>query len=139
MNVPPWLTAPGRRASKMAITSARPPNAASGYPPPMILPSVVRSGRTPIAFLRATGGDPERDDLVEDQQRPVAVGQRAQERQEVRLGRADAAGTLDGFDDDRGELVLPAPQGGFDAVRIAPRQLDDEAVQRGRARPRSRS
>ena len=30
LNVPPWLTAPGRRASKIAMTSARPPKAASG-------------------------------------------------------------------------------------------------------------
>ena len=38
---------PARPARACAITSARPPNAAAGKPPPITLPNVIRSGRQP--------------------------------------------------------------------------------------------
>ena len=76
-----------------------------------------------VALLGTTVRDPERDDLVEDQQGAHALGERSQPVEEAGLGRADATGTLDGFDDDRGEVALAAAQDGFDAVRVAPRQL----------------
>ena len=41
---------------------------------------------------------------------PCAVGERAQEREEPGAGGADAAGALDGLDDDRGEVALAAAQ-----------------------------
>ena len=47
LNVPEWWRWSGERGSKTSITSARPPKAPTGRPPPMILPIVVRSGRTP--------------------------------------------------------------------------------------------
>ena len=41
------LGTPGPRGASASITSARPPNAPTGSPPPMTLPRHVRSGRTP--------------------------------------------------------------------------------------------
>ena len=38
---------PGPSGASGAITSARPPNAAAGKPPPITLPNVIRSGRQP--------------------------------------------------------------------------------------------
>ena len=48
LKVPPWGTAGfPPRGSNTAITSARPPTAPTGKPPPMILPKLVRSGVMP--------------------------------------------------------------------------------------------
>ena len=71
--------------------------------------------------------DPEGDDLVEDQDRPDPIGVVAEEAQERRVGRADAAGALNRLDDDRGDVALAAIQRGLHAVGVVPRQLDDEA------------
>src|SRR5204863_782046 len=78
--------------------------------------------------LGAAMRHPERDDLVEDQQRSVTVRERTEERQEAGFGRADAARALDGLDDDRCEVILATPKGSLDAVRVAPRQVDDQAA-----------
>ena len=43
--VPAWYTGPA--GASMPITSARPPNAAAGSPPPITLPKVNRSGAQP--------------------------------------------------------------------------------------------
>ena len=44
LKVPPCATrVPSLVGSKTAMTSARPPNAPTGNPPPMILPNVVMS------------------------------------------------------------------------------------------------
>ena len=59
-------------------TSARPTTAETGtIPPPSALPSVTRSGRTPVALARERrAGAPEPGlDLVEDQQRAGGVAQ----------------------------------------------------------------
>jgi hypothetical protein len=106
--------------------SARPPNAASGKPPPTILPSVVRSGRTPNTPWAPFGADPERDDLVEDQDRSDPIGVIAEEAQEGWIGRPDAARALDRLDDDRGHVALSAGEAALDPVGVVPRQLDDE-------------
>ena len=69
------------------MISARPPNAASGRPPPTILPRSVRSGSDAVALLRAAARDAEaRDHLVEDEQRAGRVAERAQRLEEARLG-----------------------------------------------------
>jgi hypothetical protein len=44
-SVPAWYTGPC--GASCPITSARPPNAAAGKPPPITLPKVIRSGTTP--------------------------------------------------------------------------------------------
>ena len=97
----------------------------------MILPSVVRSGRTPRPTLRAAGPDPERDHLVEDQQGARARSvYRAEERQEVGVRGADAAGALDRLDDDRREIALAAAQRRARRRPGRPTAAHDEAVDR---------
>ena len=94
---------PGRRGptgASCSISSRRPPNAAHGNPPPMILPSTVRSGVTPYERLRAAVRDAEpRDHLVEDQQRAVLVAERAQALRGSRGRRDDAHVRGDRLDD----------------------------------------
>jgi hypothetical protein len=84
------------------MISARPGDAASGKPPPMILPSVQMIGRHAIALLRAAIGEAEAgDDLVEDQH--TRGGRRARAGlQEAGLGRDDP---LQRLDDDRGDIA----------------------------------
>ena len=89
-------------------------------------------GTHPEPALRPARPDPERDDLVEHEQRPDPLGVGAQEGEERRVRRADAAGALHRLDEDRRELRFPAAQRGFDAVRVAPRQLDPSAGHRRR-------
>ena len=43
-SVPAWYTGP--KGESCSMMSRRPPKAPTGMPPPMILPKVVRSGRT---------------------------------------------------------------------------------------------
>ena len=47
-SVPAWYTGPF--GASLSMTSARPPKAPTGMPPPMTLPSVVRSGLMPSSF-----------------------------------------------------------------------------------------
>src|SRR3954447_6492709 len=92
------------------------------------LPERGEVGADPVQLLRATPCDPERDDLVEDQQGARAIGELAQPRQEAVIGGADAAGALDWLDDDRGEIVEPSAEGRLDAVRITPWQDRHQSV-----------
>ena len=56
------------------MISRRPPKAPTGMPPPMTLPSTVRSGRTPYTAWAPPGRDPEpRHHLVEYEHRAVLV------------------------------------------------------------------
>ena len=57
LNVPACGSASGRRGSNRSMMSARPPNAPNDMPPPMYLPSVVRSGLNlvPVAARPAQG------------------------------------------------------------------------------------
>ena len=56
----------------------------------------------------------------------MPLRERPEEWQEPGLGSADAAGALHGLDDDHRQVAFASPEGGFDAVGIAPWQLDDE-------------
>ena len=84
-------------------------------------------GPDPEPALRPVRPDPERDDLVEHEQGADPVGDLAQPGQERRIGGADAARTLHGLDEDGGDVVLDGAEDALHAVRVAPRQLDDEA------------
>ena len=77
------------------MTSARPPNAAAGKPPPITLPKVIRSGRQPSSGAveppLALPGDPEAGHhLVADEQRAVLPAGLGEEAVEPRLGRDHA-------------------------------------------------
>ena len=78
----PTACPPGRSdlpARRAPSGRARPPYAPTGSPPPMILPSVVRSGRDAVALLRAAARHAEAGhDLVEDEQRALRRAQLAQ-------------------------------------------------------------
>jgi hypothetical protein len=88
------------------MMSRRPPNAPTGMPPPMILPSVVRSGRTPYKRLRAAEGDAKSGhDFVEDQQRAGAIAFAAQRLEEAGRGRHAVHVAGDRLDDHAGDLL----------------------------------
>ena len=73
------------------MTSARPPKAASGSPPPTIFPRIDQIRRDAVALLRTAAGDPEAGhDLVEHEQRAARVAEGAQRLEESRLRRDDA-------------------------------------------------
>ena len=91
------------------MSSARPPNAAAGRPPPTILPRIVRSGQHAEALLRTAARDAEAGDhLVEDEQRARGVAERAEHLEEARRGRHDAHVPGDGLDEDRREPLAVA-------------------------------
>src|SRR2546423_1604502 len=69
--------------------------------------------------LRAAMPDAERDDLVEDQQRPDPRRDVAEECQESLIRRPDAAGALHWLDDDRGKVALTATDRALDTVNVA--------------------
>ena len=86
------------------MMSARPPNAPTGRPPPMILPKHVKSGVMPKPLLRAAAGQPEtRHHFVENQQRAVRLRDFAQKFQIARLA-ADTSPALPGT----GSTMMPA-------------------------------
>src|SRR5262249_42725980 len=104
LSVPAWYTAP--EGASCVISSPRPPNAASGSPPPTILPSTVRSGTTPKrswAPPRATRNPP-----GEDEPRPGRAAEQPQRLQKARRRRAAAHVPGDRLDEDRGQ-PLPVP------------------------------
>jgi hypothetical protein len=127
----------------MSMTSARPPTAATGSPPPMTLPKVTRSGTT-VSRVRehlgvaARGGAEPGEHLVADQQGALAAAELGDERGEPgcrgdnahvrrrRLGDhgGDAAGV-------RGEDLL---QRGTVVVRDDERLRRDGLRHAGRAR-----
>ena len=97
--VPAWYTGPSGASTSM--TSARPPKAPTGRPPPITLPNAVRSGVTPSSSWRPAAAEPEPgDDLVEDEQRadPVALGPQALEEARHRRHQTHVGG--DRLDDD---------------------------------------
>ena len=82
-----------------------------GKPPPMPLATVIASGVMPgVLEAEPLPGAPGAGlDLVDDQQRAVALGERAG-RREVALGQVDDAGlALDRLDEQRGDAVVDAP------------------------------
>ena len=59
-----------------------------------------------------------------------------QESQECRVGSADAAGTLDGLDDDRGQVFfLAAEEHSFHALGVAPWQHGRPVSERSAGTP----
>jgi hypothetical protein len=108
----------GPSGASTAITSARPPNAASGRPPPTI-PNGREIGADADTALRAAEPEPQpRDDLVEDQQRPVPLGAGAQPLEESLVGRNEPHVAADRLDDDRCESRPDATQMPIDVVEI---------------------
>ena len=89
------------------MCSRRPAIAAIGKPLAIALPSVVRSGITPADRLIAAEVVAEAgDDLVEDQQRALAVAQRrAGLRGSPGCGQQPGRVVRDRLDDDRGDLL----------------------------------
>lgn len=97
------------------MMSLRPPNAASGIPPPMTLPIVVRSGVMPCSdcappsATRKTGHH-----FVVNQHRAVFFGQSAQGFDKG-FGRADEVHIADeGFDNHAGDFVAALGKGFFE-------------------------
>ena len=83
---------PARSATSIAITSARPPNAAAGKPPPITLPNVIRSGVQPSrapSRPHCPRGEARKPGhhLVADEQRAVVGTGRREELVEAGLGR----------------------------------------------------
>ena len=78
LKVPACVTYPGVMAATVSSSrSARPPTAPIGKPPPMILPSNVRSRRQPeVALLAANHPLRKPLHLVQDEQYAKVVGQR---------------------------------------------------------------
>ena len=109
---------PGRLGSVTASTSARPATAPTGIPPPITLPSMVRSGRTPRRLLPAAVPEPEGHDLVEDEQRAGPARVLAQPGEEVVLDGDDPARAQHRFEEDGGERarLVERPLGAGDVV-----------------------
>ena len=111
------------------MTSARPPKAASGRPPPTILPRIGQVGQDAEALLRAAARDAEaRDHLVEDEQRAGGIAERAEHLEVARLRRHDAHVPRHGLDDDRRQPLAVALDRGGDAVHVV--EGDDHGVGR---------
>src|SRR6266851_2734053 len=84
-------------------------------------------------LLRASPGEPEPgDDLIEDQQGSMQLGEFAQQLEIARL-RQDAAGVEDGrLGDDRGHFVAALRHHGREALWVIPGQHQHRALQLGR-------
>ena len=125
------------------MTSARPPNAASGRPPPTILPRIVRSGRTPnrsCAPPRAT-----RKPVITSSKTSSAPDASHSCRSASRIAvdrRDDAHVPRDRLDDDRGEAFAVAEHGLGDRLDVVVRADDrvggDGGRHAGRRRDRER-
>ena len=91
------------------MTSARPPNAASGSPPPGDLPEHRQVGRDAVPLLRPAACDPEAGDhLVEDEEGAARVAERPQRLEEAGLRRHDAHVPRHRLDEHRGEPLAVA-------------------------------
>ena len=107
-SVPAWYTGPS--GASRAITSARPPKAAAGKPPPITLPKVTRSGRQPsTAPSRPHHPDrPTRNPVITSsliEQRTVAATGLGEEPVETRLRRHRAHVAAGGLGDQAGDPV----------------------------------
>ena len=109
------------------MISARPPNAASGSPPPTIFPRIVRSGRTPKrswAPPRAT-----RKPVITSSNTSSAPEASQSARSASRkpgCGRDAAHVPGDRLDEDRGEVLAAALDGGGGEVDVV--VVDDDRV-----------
>jgi hypothetical protein len=92
----------------------------------MILPSVVKVRSDAADRLRAARGDPEGDDLVEDQESPGAIADRPEAGEHLGRRGAYATRALDRLDHDRREIPFPTGERPRTALEILPGQADDE-------------
>ena len=103
--VPAWYTGPSGASD--ASTSARPPKAPTGRPPPITFPKHHRSGRDPRPRRRPALAQPEPgDDLVEDQQGAGGVAGRPQAREESLRRRHQAHVGRHRLDDHAGHPLV---------------------------------
>ena len=121
------------------MTSARPPNAAAGKPPPITLPKVNRSG-APSYGPRGRTSRPalQRKPVItssEISSAPCARGDPAQRLGEPGLGRDDAHVAGGRLGDDGGDLVAALGEHGLEGVDVVVRQDDRLGGARGPARP----
>ncbi len=112
------------------MTSARPPNAAAGRPPPMTLPKVTRSGVQRVVGSRlelepAAAGDAEAGHhLVDDEERAVRLRDPGEGGVEAVARRDDAHVRGRGLGDDDGDLVAVLGERGLDRGDVVVRQHD---------------
>jgi len=81
--------------------------------------------RDSVELLRAAEREPQRDNLVEDQQPPVPRGLVAQVAEEALGRREEAARHERGVDDDRGDVVAVLLHDARDARGVVVDELDD--------------
>ena len=113
-SVPAWYTGP--LGATCSIRSRRPPYAATGSPPPITLPSVVRSAVTPKRSAAPPGAM--RNPVITSSKissAPCSSASRAQRGQERRIGRDEPRVADHRLDDDRRDATGVAPQQRLDA------------------------
>jgi hypothetical protein len=102
-----------------------PPNAPTGMPPPITLPSVVKSRRDAVEALRAARMHAKsRHHLVEDQHGAMAVAHRAQTRQELRARHDEIHVADDRLDDDARDALAAVAKRGLDRRQVVVREHD---------------
>ena len=74
---------------------------------------------TPAAACAPPNPEPQRDDLVDYEQRAGAPRRLGHARQEVRRRRDDSARAQDGFEEDGGDLAAMAREHGLERRRVA--------------------
>ena len=115
------MSVPPRAGSKAAITSARPPNAPNVIPPARYLPSVVRSGITPV---RACTPPALIRDVITSSKissDPVVSHASAQRCEERRARRDAAGGAHHRLDEHRRDVAVDGAAQTVDVVvRDAP-------------------
>jgi len=101
------------------MISRRPPNAPTGMPPPMILPSVVKSGRHPIERLRASQGDAKaRITSSKTSSAPTPSHSRPQSLQKIRRRGHAIHVACHGLDNDAGDLLAELPEHALNLIAV---------------------
>ena len=114
---------PGPSGAIFSMMSRRPPNAPTGMPPPITLPSVVRSGVMPIQRLRAAACT--RKPVITSSKISTLPwrshsARRPSRKPGARRDQVHVAG--DRLDDDAGDRVALRRERGLDRVEIVVRQ-----------------